>query len=89
MNEFEKLCRSIEDFAPDARIAIDAPSSPTGSWWGDVTWRERRAIIEWRPGRGFGVSAADGGYGEGPDVLAASRDEALARVLKLLGAVAA
>jgi|GEM_PF-2274403 len=85
MNEFEKLCRLIEARAHGAVVDVDASSSRTGSWWGDVSWLGNRAVVEWRPGNGFGVSTAAGAYGEGPDVVVETIDEALQQVMKLIG----
>lgn len=69
----------------DVTFTIDPPSSSAGSWWIDVQRYGRIASIEWRPGRGFGVAAPQGGYGEGVDFIvddAAAAAEFVARVLQ-------
>jgi len=43
-------------------------------------------VVEWKPGRGFGISNTDGGYGEGADAVVSTAGEALDQVLKLLDA---
>ncbi|HYK01571.1 MAG TPA: hypothetical protein VE974_07425 [Thermoanaerobaculia bacterium] len=66
-------------------FTIDPPASSTGSWWIDVQRYGRVASIEWRPGKGFGVAAPHGGYGEGVDVIgndAVAAAEYVARVLQ-------
>lgn len=69
----------------DVTLTIDPPVSPTGSWWIDVQRYGRIASIEWKPGKGFGVAAPQGGYGEGVDFIvddAAAAAEYVARVLQ-------
>lgn len=69
----------------DATFTVDSPASSTGSWWIDVQRYGRVASIEWRPGKGFGVAAPGGGYGEGVDLVvddAATAAEHVARVLQ-------
>jgi hypothetical protein len=67
----------------DVKFTIDPPASSTGSWWIDVQRYGRIASIEWKPGKGFGISAPHGGYGEGVDFIvhdAAAAAEFVARV---------
>lgn len=69
----------------DVTFTIDPPASSAGSWWIDVQRYGRIASVEWRPGRGFGVAAPHGGYGEGVDFIvedAAAAAEFVARVLQ-------
>jgi len=69
----------------DVTFTIDPPASSTGSWWIDVQRYGRIASIEWKPGKGFGVAAPHGGYGEGVDFVvddAAAAAEFVARVLQ-------
>lgn len=86
MNDLQKLCDMITARVPEAEIAVDAPLSATGAWWADVSRAGQHAVLEWKPGRGFGVSGPNGGYGEGPDIVVTSVSDALDRVLKLLDA---
>lgn len=71
---------------PETEIAVDEPESAADAWWADVVHSGQRAVVEWRPGRGFGVSGAGGGYGEGPDAVAVTIGDALDRVLRILDA---
>jgi hypothetical protein len=69
----------------DVTFTIDPPASSTGSWWIDVQRYGRIASIEWKPGKGFGVAAPNGGYGEGVDFIvddAAAAAEFVTRVLQ-------
>jgi hypothetical protein len=69
----------------DVTFTVDAPGAPSGSWWVDVQRYGRVASIEWKPGKGFGVAAPQGGYGEGVDFIvddAAAAAEYVARVLQ-------
>lgn len=69
----------------DVTFTIDAPASSTGTWWIDVQRYGRIASIEWKPGKGFGVAAPNGGYGEGVDFIvddAAAAAEFVTRVLQ-------
>lgn len=84
MNDLQKLCVAIAAGVPEATIAIDAPLAPNGAWWADIVCRAQRAIVEWKPDRGFGVSSDVAGYGEGADTVTSSASQALDRVLKLL-----
>jgi len=84
MNDLHHLCELIAARAPEAEIAVDEPLSGAGAWFADISRHGQRAVVEWRPGRGFGVSSEAGGYGEGPDVVVATSAEALERVLKLI-----
>src|SRR5580765_2409169 len=69
----------------DVTFTIDPPASSSGNWWIDVQRYGRIASVEWRPGKGYGVAAPDGGYGEGVDFIvedAAAAAEYVARVLQ-------
>jgi hypothetical protein len=69
----------------DVTFTVDAPGASSGSWWVDVQRYGRVASIEWKPGKGFGVAAPQGGYGEGVDLIvddAAAAAEYVARVLQ-------
>jgi hypothetical protein len=86
MNDLDQLCSLLTTRVSETAIAIDEPLSPTGAWFADISRHGQRAVVEWRPGRGFGVSDGGGGYGEGPDVVVATAGEALELVLKLIDA---
>jgi len=63
----EELKSEIRRRLADATLTVDAPSSSDGSWWLDVQRYGRVASVEWRPGKGFGIAAPGGAYGEGVD----------------------
>ena len=86
MNDLQQLCAMIRARLPEAEIAIDEPESAAGTWWADVAHSGQRAVVEWRPGHGFGVSGTGGVYGEGPDAVAVTTGNALDRVLRILDA---
>ena len=65
----EQLKSEIRRRLADATLTVDAPSSTEGSWWLDVQRCGRVASVEWRPGKGFGVAAPGGLYGEGVDFI--------------------
>ena len=69
LTPIEVLQRSIAAELPTARINLDSPHLPNGSWFVDVEWNGALAFVEWRPSEGFGVSPESVGYGEGPDVV--------------------
>lgn len=83
----EKLGEEIRKRLSDARISSDAPDFPDGPWWIDVTRAGRVASIEWRPAQGFGISAPNGGYGEGPDWIANDVNAAAEKVVQLLSQI--
>jgi len=68
LTPIEVLQRSIAAELPTARINLDPPHLPSGSWFVDVEWNGALAFVEWRPLEGFGISPENVGYGEGPDV---------------------
>lgn len=80
----DQLHQELTERLDGARITIDAPDANDGVWWIDVQHRGRRASIEFRPGKGFGVSGPNGGYGEGPDAIAADAASAADQVIALL-----
>ena len=89
VNDLQQLCEMIAARAPEAAIALDEPLASGSTWWADISRNGHRAVVEWRPGRGFGISGEGGGYGEGPDEVVLTADEALDRVLKRIEATVA
>lgn len=69
---------------PKVRTVLDAPETPNARWWLDTQLGKHLVTVEWRPGRGFGVSAGDDGFGEGPDEVFDDADLAAKRVIELL-----
>lgn len=64
--EFVGLLREV---VPGATVTPEAGGVKVGNWWLECSQEEAHLTVEWRPGRGFGVSDpdVDSGYGEGPD----------------------
>ena len=82
MNPLEKLQKMAQARFPEADAALDAPDNPEGSWWVDVALGEQAVMVEWRPSRGFGVSARLDVVR--PDEVFDSLDETFNRVESLL-----
>ncbi|MHB2017164.1 MAG: XRE family transcriptional regulator [Candidatus Xenobia bacterium] len=77
----DELCARI----PGLEATIDAPDDPKGTWWLDLDFEGRSAVVEWRPRKGFGVSApAQGEYGEGSDEFHPDLESALSRLVRVL-----
>jgi DNA-binding transcriptional regulator YiaG len=85
MNEIERLRGRIAKRFPTAHLSVDAPGQPSGSWWLDVKLNDHVVVVEWRPGRGFGISTvSEDAYGVGPDEIYTDADAAFERVKALL-----
>ena len=84
MNSAEELSDAIHRELADASVSIDRPEHAQGYWWIDVMRGDRKATVEWRPEQGFGVGLGPGGYGEGPDIVVSTVDEAARRVVDYL-----
>ena len=74
MNELEKLQEAIRTEFPAAIVRIDPKALGRHFGWLDVEYGGRSFAVEWRAGKGFGVSglpehpsAASEGLFEGPD----------------------
>jgi hypothetical protein len=86
MNAIEKMRAELIRSFPGASIELDAPGDQAGPWFLDV---ERPGlspvVVEWRPGRGFGISTPTGDeYGPGADEIYSDSAEALARAVHLI-----
>ena len=55
----------VKDLVPALKPKLEPGGEKAGNWW--IDFKGSRSI-EWRPGFGFGIYAADGdsSYGEGP-----------------------
>ena len=85
MNQLEIVRSQIAQELPQSTLRVDRPAKPHGAWWLDADFEGHSVTVEWRPGRGFGISASeDPGYGEGPDETYADAAAATERVLDLL-----
>src|SRR5438876_567845 len=84
-NAIERLSQELSDRLPGLRAFLDPPEDSRGTWWLDLEYSGRSAVVEWRPRRGFGVSApAQGEYGEGSDESHATFEGTRDRVMTLL-----
>lgn len=87
MNPLEALADKLTKRFPETITSIDPPGVSNGSWWLDVDLKGHDVVIEWRPGKGFGVSTnASDGYGEGPDEVYPTDEVTFQRVSELLTA---
>lgn len=83
-NPIQGLEQKLHNRLPKVRTVLDAPETPNARWWLDAQLGKHLVSVEWRPGRGFGVSAGDDGFGEGPDEVYDDADSAAKRVIELL-----
>lgn len=87
MNDLERLIDGVCSVVPEVRTELDAPDPGTqGRWYASLERDGHLVDVEWRPGRGFGVTSSDEepGYGEGPDETYDDPTQATARVAYLL-----
>jgi DNA-binding transcriptional regulator YiaG len=85
MNDVERLRERLAARFPGAALAIDKAETETGSWFLDARLNGYDLVIDWRPGRGFGLSTpADAVYGQGPDEVHEDADAAYERAKALL-----
>lgn len=73
-----------ERFASQIDILVSEPFDDDGLWFVDMRSGSYCLTVQYSPSKGFGVSAGDGGFGEGPDEVFQDADQAAARVLELL-----
>jgi len=85
MNLLQQLESRIREELPGVQARLDLAVAPEASSWLDLTLRDLRATVEWRPGRGFGVSSSpETVYGEGPDEIYPDVSTALDRLVSVL-----
>lgn len=85
MNGVEHLRDLLTERFPGGSFSILQPTVETGGWFLDVEVQGCELVIEWRPGRGFGLSTpADDDFGLGPDEVFEDVDAAFARARALL-----
>ena len=84
MNDIEIIENDLRPRFPGAKVTIDAPSDPSGTWYVDVRGQQQVLTIQWRRDRGFGVSTAPGAYGEGAEELYSTIAQVETRVAELL-----
>jgi hypothetical protein len=84
-NDVERLRELLEDRFPDGSYSILKPRTETGSWFLDVSLKGYDLVIQWRPGRGFGLSTpVSHDSGSGPDEVYEDVDSAYERAKALL-----
>jgi hypothetical protein len=85
MNLLQQLESRVREELPGVQARLDLAVAPEASSWLDLTLRDLRATVEWRPGRGFGVSSSpETVYGEGSDELYPDVSTALNRLVAVL-----
>ena len=85
MNQIELLRNQIATRIPNATFNLDRPAKPPSNWWLDIELDGHTASVEWRPGKGFGISAsASAGYGEGPHETYVGVGSAADRLIEIL-----
>jgi DNA-binding XRE family transcriptional regulator len=84
-NDVERLRNLLQERFQEGSYKILKPRSPTGNWWLDIDLRGYSLTIEWRPGRGFGLSTpAEDDLFQGPDEVYGDFEEAYQRAKALL-----
>ena len=85
MNLLQQLESRVREEFPGVQARLDLAVAPEASSWLDLTLQDHRATVEWRPGRGFGVSSsAETVYGERSDELYPDVSTALTRLVAVL-----
>ncbi len=85
MNLLKQLESRVRKEFPGVQARLDLAAVPEASSWLDLTLRDLRATVEWRPGRGFGVSSSpETMYGEGSDELYPDVSTTLNRLVAVL-----
>jgi DNA-binding Xre family transcriptional regulator len=85
MNPIQSLEERVRQRFPAVKTALDPSSKPSGPWFLDLDLEGHPITVEWRAGRGFGItSKRSSGYGEGPDEVHPDLDTASRRVIHLL-----
>jgi hypothetical protein len=84
-NDMERLREQIQERFPEGSYKLLESRTQTGSWWLDVSLNGYWLTIEWRPGKGFGLSTpTEGDAFLGPDEVYEDVDAAYARAKALL-----
>lgn len=85
MNSIERLRELVAERFSTATFALDAPDTPDGFWWLDIYLGDYHIAVEWRPGRGFGVSTPSvDDFGPGADEVYESATRAFERIRELI-----
>ncbi len=67
--EVEEFVRLLRADRPGAELTAEPGGVKAKNWWLECSRGKAHVTVEWRPGRGFGISdpKAEAGYGEGPE----------------------
>lgn len=85
MNPISSLATSLRERFPRWTLVEDLAELPTGSSFLDVAYEKRTAVVEWKPGKGFGISSGPiEGYGTGPDEVYPTQELVIERLEDLL-----
>lgn len=84
-NPIESLEHKLRKRFRTASVSLDHPARKHGIWFLDIERNGHRAVIQWKEGRGFGVTCSrQSFYGEGADEVYQELEAAFARVVCLL-----
>lgn len=85
MNPLQELEASVRRKLPSIEASLDVSTTAEGSSWLDLRLGSHRVAVEWRPGRGFGISSSpETAYGEGSDELYPDLPTTRERLVELL-----
>ena len=85
MQDIDALKVAALGIAPHITFDLDAPDRPGGAWFLTVRVNERAIYVEWRPTRGFGISAhGHPVYGEGHDEIFSTIEAAKVRLVAVI-----
>jgi DNA-binding XRE family transcriptional regulator len=80
--QVQQFLDAVSQRLGDLKITLD--ETQAGYWWINL-WKKRHLAVEWRPNRGFGLTASKfPAYGEGPSEFFRSPDRAAQRVAQIL-----
>jgi hypothetical protein len=87
--EVNRLAEALRAAFPDVAVTLESPPAlPDGVWWIDVKIGRRHVAVECSPTRGFGLHITESdGYGERPDEVLTTFEEARARLLHVIAAI--
>lgn len=85
MAPLSELAARLQQIFPDARLTISEPVTPDGVGFLNISHAGNVLAVQWQEKWHFGVSSPEGhGYGEKPDEVFHTVDEAAARISDLL-----
>lgn len=71
---------------PEASVTVDRPDDPMGEWWLDITTDGFSTSVAWRPALGFGLFTSEPGYGDRPDKVVRTPEEACNMLVRMRSA---